>query len=135
MLSVRQMNTQPTEQSFVTAAKEAFSFMPKLVSTEARSTYYSATFASKLIKLSVSYDIRDALVDCTIEELRDTSTGERVDLPLYCDLYGYLIDNLGYRGSLKEFRENEAEDPPWKVELNVYARAAQHYLLVESSIE
>ena len=130
------MNSTPIAEEFFNAAKEAFSFMPEEVRSEEKSTYYDIKFRSKSIAISVSYDIRDQEVDCSIDELWDASDkSQKVNLPQYCSLFGYLVKNRGYRGSFKEFRNNESSHPRWFIDLNAMAGAVAHFFPIEVANE
>ena len=127
------MNAPPTDCEFFDAAKEAFSFMPALVSTEKRSTFYSASFASRMLRLSVSYDLRDNAVDCSIQELRDASTRALIPLPTHCSLHGFVVAKRGYRGAFSEFLPSNKCDPPWKIEFAKFGLAVRHFFVIEAT--
>lgn len=118
----------PNGSEFLKAAKEIFSFMPDALKTEETTTFYSASFKSRLIAVSVSYDIRDGIVSCTLNELRDISNNnKKIALPIYCHLHGYLVEERGYRGSFKEFKVTDEKNNEWKNDLKKYAMAVQHF--------
>jgi len=126
------MNSIPVAKEFFNAAIEAFSYMPDVVRSEERSTYYDIKFRSRSIAISVSYDIRDQKLDCSIDELWNTpEKNQKINLPQYCSLFGYLVKNRGYRGSFREFRKNDNEYPQWFVELNALAGAVAHFFAAE----
>lgn len=132
-MGVMHSRSRPSGASFLSFALEAFSNMPLETETEVSPMWYSASFKSQYIRFGVSFDIRDACVDCAIKELKDVESKKKIDLAPHCPLYGYLIKNKGYRGSLNEFKPKDVKLTYWKMDLLMYSGAILHFFEKEIS--
>lgn len=118
---------RPSSINFLAFAVDAFSDLPLKVETVVTPMVYASEFKSRCITFDVYFEFRDAVVGCSISELRNVATGNEVELTPHCDPLLFLIENAGYRGSLSEFRPKGAKLTYWEADVLMYSAAMRHF--------
>ena len=66
---------------------------------ETRSTYGTVVYVGKHVGFVFSLDVRDQCVDAEVVKVRDGQLRHNLDGGYSSDIFGHLVEHIGYRGN------------------------------------
>ena len=128
-LRSEEMN-QPSSQAFNATVEERLSFLKEngfIVRNEDRedTTLTAAvTFRGQNVAVCISLDRRDSCIDCYLSRVKDgKEIRNNVEDGYWGHFHAFLVKHRGYRGSFREFKNDEDIGAWHELEVVKYARA------------
>lgn len=116
----------PTPHEFIEMVRKHFAFLESNgfhIESEIHGTGEAIIFKSGYAAVAISSDRRDQCIDFSVAELASDGT-----VPRWNNFFGYLVQSMGYRGSLREFQNIDLLLHGCESNLQTYASALQYFL-------
>lgn len=116
----------PTPHEFIEMVRKHFAFLESNgfhTESEIHGTGEAIIFKSEYAAVAISSDRRDQCIDFSVAELAADGT-----VPRWNNFFGYLVQSMGYRGSLREFQNIDLLLHSCESNLQTYASALQYFL-------